>query len=124
MDTGDVLELREDRYHFVGRGDGMINVGGMKVYPEEVEAVINGHPGVRDVAGPHQEESYYRRVGSRRCGSEELRNRALTRARFASISCGFCRETLPPHKVPATINFVPSSGGCRDRKTYPPACVM
>ena len=46
VNTGDVLELREDRYHFVGRGDGMINVGGMKVYPEEVEAVINGHPEV------------------------------------------------------------------------------
>ncbi len=46
VNSGDVLELRQDRYHFVGRGDGMINVGGMKVYPEEVEAVINGHPEV------------------------------------------------------------------------------
>ena len=43
MNTGDVLELRGDRYHFVGRGDGVINVGGMKVYLEEVEAVINSH---------------------------------------------------------------------------------
>ena len=28
-------------------GDGVINVGGLKVYPEEVEAVINRHPLVR-----------------------------------------------------------------------------
>ena len=47
VDTGDMLELRGDRYHFVGRGDGIINVGGRKVHPEEVEAVINRHPGVQ-----------------------------------------------------------------------------
>ena len=42
-----MLELRDGRYHFVGRRDGVINVGGMKVHPEEVEAVINRHPRVR-----------------------------------------------------------------------------
>ena len=46
VDTGDELELRDGRYHFVGRRDGMINVGGWKVHPEEVEAVINRHPEV------------------------------------------------------------------------------
>ena len=44
IDTGDMLELRDSRYFFVGRRDGIINVGGLKVHPEEVEAVINGHP--------------------------------------------------------------------------------
>jgi acyl-coenzyme A synthetase/AMP-(fatty) acid ligase len=47
IDTGDVLELRDDRYHFQGRRDGVINVGGLKVHPEEVEAVLNRHPQVR-----------------------------------------------------------------------------
>ena len=47
VDTGDALELRGDRYYFVGRRDGIINVGGLKVHPEEVEAVINRHPRVR-----------------------------------------------------------------------------
>src|SRR5260370_1291762 len=46
VDTGDMLALRVDRYYFVGRRDGMINVGGLKVHPEEVEAVINRHPRV------------------------------------------------------------------------------
>ena len=31
----------------MGRAGGVINVGGLKVYPEEVEAVINSHPRVR-----------------------------------------------------------------------------
>jgi acyl-CoA synthetase (AMP-forming)/AMP-acid ligase II len=47
VDTGDLLELRGERYYFVGRRGGIINVGGLKVHPEEVEAVINRHPDVR-----------------------------------------------------------------------------
>ncbi len=46
VDTGDMVELAGERYHFAGRRDGIINVGGQKVHPEEVEAVINSHPSV------------------------------------------------------------------------------
>jgi 3-oxoacyl-[acyl-carrier protein] reductase len=44
---GDMVELRGERYHFVGRRGGIINIGGLKVHPEEVEAVINRHESVR-----------------------------------------------------------------------------
>ena len=47
VDTGDMVELRGDRYYFAGRRGGIINVGGLKIHPEEVEAVINRHPAVR-----------------------------------------------------------------------------
>src|SRR6185437_13595650 len=47
VDTGDRLQLRGDRYAFLGRSGGIINVGGMKVHPEEVEAVINAQPFVQ-----------------------------------------------------------------------------
>ena len=47
VDTGDIVELRGDRYYFVGRRGGVINVGGQKIFPEEVENVINRHPAVR-----------------------------------------------------------------------------
>ena len=50
VDTGDMVELRGDRYYFVGRRGGIINIGGLKVHPEEIEAVINRHPAVQDVA--------------------------------------------------------------------------
>ncbi|HEX3995305.1 MAG TPA: AMP-binding protein, partial [Acetobacteraceae bacterium] len=46
VDTGDLLERRGDRYYFAGRREGVINVGGAKVHPETVEAVINRHPAV------------------------------------------------------------------------------
>ena len=47
VDTGDLVERRGERFHFLGRRSGVINVGGLKIAPEEVEAVINACPGVR-----------------------------------------------------------------------------
>jgi len=109
VDTGDIVELRNDRYLFAGRGDGMINVGGMKVFPEEVEAVINGHPRVQislvrtkknpitgalvvaDVVLHHPD------------GTEGMQH-----AELHLDILRLCRETLASHKVPAAINFVPS----------------
>ena len=46
---GDEGTVDEDGYfHFVGRGPTVINTGGEKVYPEEVEETIKTHPKVRD----------------------------------------------------------------------------
>jgi acyl-coenzyme A synthetase/AMP-(fatty) acid ligase len=106
VNTVDVVELRKDRYHFVGRGDGMINVGGMKVYPEEVEAVINGHPEV-EMSLVHTKKNPITGAlvvadvvlkGALHAASSDLRIDILRH----------CREVLPSHKVPATINFVPA----------------
>ena len=47
VDTGDMVERRGDRLFFVGRRGGIINVGGAKVHPEEVEAALNAHAAVR-----------------------------------------------------------------------------
>jgi acyl-coenzyme A synthetase/AMP-(fatty) acid ligase len=109
VDTGDVLELRDGRYHFQGRRDGVINVGGLKVHPEEVEAVLNRHSQVRlsrvktkknpitgalVVADVLLQDPF---------PPEGERARELQRALKQ-----FCRESLAPHKVPAAINFVPA----------------
>lgn len=44
--TGDRIEIRGDRAHFLGRDSGVVNVGGAKVHPERVERVIAAVPGV------------------------------------------------------------------------------
>ncbi len=44
--TGDLVEIREDRIHFVGRTSEIINVGGAKVHPLPVEELICSVPGV------------------------------------------------------------------------------
>ena len=47
--TGDRVEPQGDRVVFLGRADSLINVGGMKVSPEEIEATLMEVPGVADV---------------------------------------------------------------------------
>ena len=44
--TGDLVELRDDRIHFVGRTTEVINVGGAKVHPLPVEEAVARVPGV------------------------------------------------------------------------------
>jgi acyl-CoA synthetase (AMP-forming)/AMP-acid ligase II len=42
--------LADGRIELLGRGSACINTGGEKVYPEEVEQVLRGHPAVLDAA--------------------------------------------------------------------------
>jgi acyl-coenzyme A synthetase/AMP-(fatty) acid ligase len=100
-----MVELRGDRYYFVGRRGGIINVGGLKVHPEEVEAIINRHQGVR-----------MSRVRSRRSPitgaivvADVVLADAVDQAQAQAIRNDIvadCRQNLAPHKVPALITFV------------------
>jgi acyl-coenzyme A synthetase/AMP-(fatty) acid ligase len=106
VDTRDAVDLRGDRCYFVGRADGMINVGGMKVYPEEVEAVINGHPKVEMSLVRTRKNPI---TGALVVADVVLRSTPETASNdVRSDILRLCRETLPSYKVPATINFVRS----------------
>ena len=48
--TGDKVETNGDYIRFLGRESDMINVGGQKVFPAEVEAAIRELPGISDAA--------------------------------------------------------------------------
>jgi acyl-coenzyme A synthetase/AMP-(fatty) acid ligase len=107
VDTGDVVARRGDRYYFVGRSDGIVNVGGLKVHPEEVEAVINRHPQVR--------MSQVRARKSPITGSivvadvvlrESSGSDALSPGKISDEISRYCRDALAPYKVPAVIRFV------------------
>ena len=109
VDTGDVLELRDGRYHFQGRRDGVINVGGLKVHPEEVEAVLNRHPQVRlslvktkknPITGSLVVADVLLKDTSTPAGKQALELQQTIKQ--------FCRQSLASHKVPATISFVPA----------------
>lgn len=105
VDTGDMVELRDGRYHFVGRRGGIINIGGLKVHPEEIEAVINRHPGVR--------MSLVRARKNPITGAIVVAD-VVTKAEIGESDAlkdeilDACRRELARHKVPASIRFVPS----------------
>jgi len=110
VDTGDMVELEAGRYYFRGRKGGIINVGGLKVYPEEVESVLNADPRVR-----------MSRVLGRRnpitgavivaevvlADSEHSSDRDIADG-VKSDLLSACRRTLAAHKVPALLRFVPT----------------
>jgi acyl-coenzyme A synthetase/AMP-(fatty) acid ligase len=105
VDTGDMLEHIGDRYHFAGRTGGIINVGGLKVHPEEVEAVINRHPQVR-MSLVHPRKSPI--TGAIVVAEVVLREEREQGAQVRDEILKLCRERLAHHKVPAVIRFVPA----------------
>ena len=104
VDTGDMVERRGDRMHFVGRRGGIINVGGLKVHPEEIEAVINRHDRVRMSLVKARRSPI---MGSIVVAEVVLDGPAPEDAVRAEI-VEACRQSLPVHKRPATVRFVPS----------------
>jgi acyl-CoA synthetase (AMP-forming)/AMP-acid ligase II len=107
VDTGDVLELRDGRYYFAGRRDGTINVGGLKVHPEEVEAVINRHPevGMSLVRTRKSSITGGLVIADVVLKSPQQSEGGDTQALQQDILT-LCRQELDLYKVPIGINFV------------------
>jgi acyl-coenzyme A synthetase/AMP-(fatty) acid ligase len=105
VDTGDMVEQRGDRFYFVGRTGGIINVGGLKINPEEVEAVINRHPGVRASRVSGRKSPI---TGAIVIADVVLSDVANDNATFKQAILAACREKLPAFKVPAMLRFVPA----------------
>jgi acyl-coenzyme A synthetase/AMP-(fatty) acid ligase len=111
VDTGDMIAVRGDRCHFVGRRGGIINIGGAKVHPEEVEAAINRHPDVRMSRVRARKSPITGAVVVADVVLEAAGENAPTAAREAAIRAEIlqlCRGSLARHKVPAALNFVSS----------------
>jgi acyl-coenzyme A synthetase/AMP-(fatty) acid ligase len=109
VDTGDMVELRGGRYHFVGRRNGIINVGGLKVHPEEVEAVINRHPAVRmSLVRGRRNPITGAIVVAEVVLNDEPDGGARDQASLKEEILRACRETLPPFKTPASVRIVPA----------------
>lgn len=100
---GDMAEIEADGTIIVhGRGSGVINTGGEKVFPEEVEQAIKAHPAVEDclVAGV-EDDRYGERVGAVvqvRAGAEFS----------ADTLRDFLRDQLAGYKIPAVVRVADS----------------
>ena len=85
----------------IGRVDALINVGGKKVHPHEIETVLRAMPGVR--------EAFV--LGVPASGDERTLVRAFVACDPASVSyaavASWCRERLAGHKVPRSIVRLP-----------------
>ncbi len=103
VDTGDIVARQGDRYHFLGRVGGVINVGGQKVYPEEVEAALAAHPAVR-AARVHARSSP---ITGALVAAEIVVDGPASDALHSAV-LDACRARLAPYKVPALLRIVPA----------------
>lgn len=109
VDTGDMVELRGERFHFIGRRDGVINVGGLKVHPERVEAVVNRHPKVAMSLVKARKSPITGAVVVAEVVAKVAGDGGNEAAGFAALGeelFALCRSALAPHEVPAVIGFV------------------
>jgi acyl-coenzyme A synthetase/AMP-(fatty) acid ligase len=106
IDTRDMVELVGNRYYFAGRRDGIINVGGLKVHPEEVESVINSHPNVRMSLVKSRRNPI---TGAVVVADVVVKSEPSSSAGAADLKheiLDSCHRELASHKVPVTIRFV------------------
>jgi long-chain acyl-CoA synthetase len=97
--TGDIGRLDSQGYLFLaGRETAAINLAGRKVFPEEIESVLNRHPGVSEsrVYG-----SAHAHLG------EVVEAEVVARAVIATDALrDFCRVHLSADKVPSRFHIV------------------
>jgi len=99
LNTGDEVHVQGDYYRILGRRSELINVGGEKVYPAEVESVVLQAPNVADAtvyaaANPITGQMVVAEV-TLRSTEDPVTARKCVRE--------YCRQHLAPFKVPAKV---------------------
>jgi acyl-CoA synthetase (AMP-forming)/AMP-acid ligase II len=100
--SGDQVRFGDGRVQFLGRENGMINIGGVKVYPETVEAVVKTVPGVALV----QVSSKRSPVTGALVLAEVQLESGVEPDVIRSLIQEACRAQLDREAVPAIIRFV------------------
>jgi long-chain acyl-CoA synthetase len=99
--SGDIAYMDEDGYaYIVDRKKDMINVGGEKVFPSEVEDMMLAHPKIKDlviVGIPNDlkgevPKAFIQLKEGEEATAEEIRS--------------FCKKQMAPYKVPVAVAFV------------------
>lgn len=102
IDTGDQVSREGDRYVFLGRANGAINVGGNKVFPEEVENCIRAVDGVQLTAVRARANPIMGALVEALVRPDPLADRATLKRSITTA----CRAKLAPYKVPALVTWV------------------
>ncbi|WDF35892.1 amino acid adenylation domain-containing protein [Streptomyces sp. T12] len=92
--TGDLVRWRRDgTLEFLGRADNQVKIRGMRVELEEIEAILEQHPGVRRGVVTIREDAP---------GVKHLAGYYLAAHDLDDLH-GWLRERLPEHMVPRTL---------------------
>lgn len=106
FDTGDLVKESGDRFLFMGRASGVINIGGNKILPEVVEDAIRKIPIIRNVKVFPMKHNFLGSVVQAIVepkNIQSLDDENITRLKKMIRS--HCLETLPKHGVPVKIEI-------------------
>ncbi|MCI7057086.1 MAG: fatty acid--CoA ligase family protein [Selenomonas bovis] len=98
--TGDFVEEKDGFLRIVGRNSDMINVGGEKVMPEEVETVLLQMPGVEDVTVYGESNPI---TGQAVACKIKHRDAAMTPLEIKKEVRKFCKTRLASYKIPVRV---------------------
>ena len=105
FNTGDKVEVDGEYFRILGRQSEIINVGGQKVYPAEVESVLQEMPEIAEVSVYGEKNAI---VGEIVCAAVRLRQARDARD-FQRDLRQFCRQRLQAFQVPVRIKLVDSA---------------
>ncbi len=100
--TGDEVEVKGDYYRIFGRRSEMINVGGEKVYPAEVEAVIQELDFVAEAIVTHEENMI---MGNIVVAKVSIVDSDHDKKSIKKIIKQHCKTKLQEYKVPVKIEI-------------------
>ena len=101
--TGDLVEVFDDGYlKIIGRSKEVINVGGEKVLPREIESVILELPEILDCKAQGVSNS----ITGQMVAVEVVVNKEYDSENIKSLVRKHCRSKLAAYKVPAKIRIV------------------
>ena len=103
--TGDRIEIAGDRALFLGRDSGVVNVGGVKVWPERVERILAAVPGVGLAAVGAKSSPI---TGALLVATVVPADADADRDALKAAILARCRADLEREAVPARIRFADS----------------
>lgn len=101
MNTGDMVEVEGDYIRILGRKSEIINVGGQKVYPAEVESVLLQMDNVKDAVVMGEKNPITGHIVAARVNLFEPEDEREFKKRLRL----FCRDKLASFKIPAKVEI-------------------
>ncbi|MCX7923155.1 MAG: long-chain fatty acid--CoA ligase [Clostridia bacterium] len=102
FNTQDQVVVDGDYVKILGRKSEIINVGGQKVYPAEVEEILLQMPGIKDVAVKGEPNIILGNIVTAKVNLIEKEDLSSLRDRIQE----FCKDKLEPHKIPIKVQIV------------------
>jgi acyl-coenzyme A synthetase/AMP-(fatty) acid ligase len=100
--TGDAVEVDGEYFRILGRQSEIINVGGQKVYPAEVESVLQTMDGVEEVVVSGERSPMLGQIVRARVKLSSREELGAFRKRMHA----FCRDKLQVFKIPQKVELV------------------